>query len=482
MWSLPASAKTAIVLHKWFENEQTYMKQQQSNSRANFTRNLPCEYIVDAVLDAVSRNTNCAQLEFINGSFVPTQLEKEIVLDHDISCMIKEVTRTHGGHDIVDHMTIEVSSQTKNSSDLTAWLSNLHDKYKERLENELGAGLLFFNQTNTGSKYGYQDPRGPPTSLDEKRLKQMALANADKQLTFTKSTFFSNKSFSNLYGINMRRIEARVDHFLNNKKWYDDRGIPYQLTIMLSGQPGRGKSSVVRAIANRAQRHIVNVAFHSIQTATQLKNLTYSPYIDVFADDEQRQIRKYRVPLDKRITVYDEVDATGTLLFDRGGKDVKASDAEFDELTLGDVLQAFEGSVEVPGSIRIVNTNYPELLDKAFTRPGRIDLNITFQDDNDAEIATIMFERFFDRKLSEDWACKLEGLKMSPVEINEVFFRFFGETNDDIIISELLKSNERIKRQPTRLATDAEIPKPEVGTAVKLNYTTNGSRMNYLLC
>lgn|SRR5215217_471928 len=443
MWS----AKTSIIFHKWFENEETYLRRQQSDGRASYTKTPLCEYIIDALLDVVSKNTQCSMLEFINGIFVPIQTEKEITLDDDITCVIKDVMRTTGTHDVVQYLAVEVSSHGKTSAQLSTWLTDLHMKHKERLENELGSNLLFFNQTNTPGKYGFTDPRGPPTSLDNKRLKQMALANAEKQLSFAKSEFFSNKSFSNLFGINMRRIEARLDHFLNNRKWYDDRGIPYQLTIMLSGPPGRGKSSVVRAIANKAQRHIVSVAFHSIQTATQLKNLTYSPYIDVFSDDEQRQLRKYRVPLDKRITVFDEVDATGTLLRDRSELScVPPTDTQLDELTLGDVLQAFEGSVEVPGCIRIVNTNYPELLDKAFTRPGRIDLNIKFDDDDDAEIAISMFEGFFDRRLSEEHSFKItsSGLKLSPVEIHEVFFKCFDEPDDRIIVSQLLEASKRI--------------------------------------
>lgn len=441
---------TTIVLHKWLEQEDMFVKQQNSNHCAGYVKPRSSVYIVDAVLDLASRNTQCLELEFINGNFIPVEIGREIALDanDDIACRIKAIDRHKESGD-VKHLLIEVFSGKKDTLALTNSLKNLHDKFIERQENELGNNLLYFNQANTVGRFGYSDPRGAPGSLDTSTLKRMALANADKFLTFTKSAFYSNKTFANLYGINMRRIETRLDHFLNNKKWYDDRGIPYQLTIMLSGPPGRGKSSVVRAIANRAHRHIINIAFHSIQTATQLKTLTYSPVVDVFMDDEHREVRKYRIPLDKRITVFDEVDATGPLLRQRSGERPPI-DVEYDELTLGDVLQAFEGSVEVPGCIRIVNTNYPELLDKAFTRPGRIDLNIEFKDDDDVEIATIMFQRFFDRPLSSERIAKLydSHFKMAPVEIHEVFFRFFGETSDDVIMKELLVSNERINAHP----------------------------------
>ena len=438
MWK---SGKSSIILHKWFENEEAHAKQQKSNYNANYTKPPAVVYILDAVLDAVSRNTGVSQLEFVNGQFIATQTDKEILLDHDITCTITEVSRNC---DLVHHLAIEISSAVKPAVELSRWLVDLHTSYVGRRENELGDGLWFFTQAPSRANIGYYDPRGPPSSLSANVVKQMSLANADKHLTFTKGAFFSNKSFENLYGINMRRIEARLDHFINNKKWYDDRGIPYQLTIMLSGPPGRGKSSVVRAIANRTGRHIVNVAFHSIQTATQLKNLTYSPYIDVFTDEEQSSLRKYRLPLDKRITVFDEVDANSDILHERNGN-YAATDTAFDELTLGDILQAFEGSVEVPGSIRIVNTNYPEKLDKAFIRPGRIDLNIEFKDDDDNEIARLMYERFFDREIPAQWKKELAAnrLNMSPVEISEVYFKHFGEKQDAVIIQALLTANEQ---------------------------------------
>ena len=67
---------------------------------------------------------------------------------------------------------------------------------------------------------------------------------------FIKSPFYSNKSFANIFGSEVREVEERVNFFLNNREWYDSRGIPYQLGLLLSGVPGSGKTSIIRAIAN----------------------------------------------------------------------------------------------------------------------------------------------------------------------------------------------------------------------------------------
>jgi len=41
------------------------------------------------------------------------------------------------------------------------------------------------------------------------------------------------------------QIMGKIDFFLNNKDWYDRKGIPYNLGIMLYGEPGCGKSMCI---------------------------------------------------------------------------------------------------------------------------------------------------------------------------------------------------------------------------------------------
>ena len=50
-----------------------------------------------------------------------------------------------------------------------------------------------------------------------------------------------------------------------------------------------------------------------------------------------------------------------------------------DKLTLGFLLNLLDGVLETPGRIIIMTTNYPERLDKALVRPGRVDMNICFK-------------------------------------------------------------------------------------------------------
>jgi len=480
-------SKSTVTVSKLFENEEGFLRNKQNNAymQANVKRGLAI-YVVDALIQKCLLNDDFEQLTLLNNTFVPVKLHKRVKLSNDVYC---EVQNLELCSDNSTKVTFQISSDKLSCAELAVWLEKLHERYIDSLENELGKGLFYFNQiTRTNSRYhGAHGMLSDPLSGAE--IKRSMLQNAYKHLSFSKNVFFSNKSFSNLYGKNMRKIEARLNHFLDHPEWYHQRGIPHQLTILLSGPPGTGKSSVVRAIANRAQRHIVNVAFHSIQTATQLKNLTFNQYIEIFTDDDnQKDVTKFKIPLDKRITVYDEVDASSPLVRDRkNSSHISTNHPEHDELTLADVLQAFEGSVEVPGCIRVVNTNYPELLDKAFRRPGRIDLNIVFDNSDSNEIAGIMFEKFFERHMSEELKARIEHLCMTPVEINDVFFNHFGETDDSVIIDDLLcvnklmksernRENEERANELSRLKEKIESPvEPEPTKITQQNFAPNNS-------
>ena len=56
-----------------------------------------------------------------------------------------------------------------------------------------------------------------------------------------KKDFVTARTFKNIYFEEKKDVEARVNHFINNKKWYDERGIPYTLGFMFQGPPGTGK-------------------------------------------------------------------------------------------------------------------------------------------------------------------------------------------------------------------------------------------------
>jgi tRNA uridine 5-carbamoylmethylation protein Kti12 len=53
------------------------------------------------------------------------------------------------------------------------------------------------------------------------------------------------------------------EFFINNKAWYDEKGIPYTLGLLHSGNPGTGKTSTLKCLANETKRHIFNINFNN---------------------------------------------------------------------------------------------------------------------------------------------------------------------------------------------------------------------------
>jgi len=236
--------------------------------------------------------------------------------------------------------------------------------------------------------------------------------------------FNTNKSLKNVFGNHLKLIKERMDLFSNNPDWYKQKGIPYTLGILLHGPPGTGKTSIIKAIAKDTNRHIFNIKLYDDTTKTQLQNLFFNENVKVIKDGKTEI---YNIPLNERIYVMEDVDCDNELLLDRKYKTIKKNtkqpdNTEFqnsfefryddfipgqtqyssfstnqqqqqnntnkkhkypeieedtsEQLTLSFILNLLDGILETPGRILIMTSNYPEKLDKALIRPGRIDINL----------------------------------------------------------------------------------------------------------
>ena len=90
-----------------------------------------------------------------------------------------------------------------------------------------------------------------------------------------------------------------------------------------------------------------------------------------------------------------------------------------EKLTLSFLLNLLDGVVETPGRIIIMTSNYPERLDKALIRPGRIDLILRFGYCT-LEVINEMFQSFYDDDNTE-----FEGIvkhKVTPAKLNQIMF------------------------------------------------------------
>merc|ERR1712013_379 len=98
----------------------------------------------------------------------------------------------------------------------------------------------------------------------------------DATAHYSEFKFESGKSFSNVFYPEKEEIVKRLDFFTNNKAWYKKRGIPYTMGFMFYGEPGCGKTSTIKAIANHTQRNIVSIPLNKIKSAKELLNVFYN--------------------------------------------------------------------------------------------------------------------------------------------------------------------------------------------------------------
>merc|ERR1712130_615165 len=98
-----------------------------------------------------------------------------------------------------------------------------------------------------------------------------------------------------------------------------------------------------------------------------------------------------------------------------------AWDKKANKLTLATLLEVLDGVMEMEGRMLIITTNYPERLDKALIRPGRIDLKVKFGLCT-AENIVQMYQHYFETELPTSFdRSRLQDDVYSPAEVTQVF-------------------------------------------------------------
>jgi chaperone BCS1 len=263
----------------------------------------------------------------------------------------------------------------------------------------------------------------------------------EEKLTYSEYIFDCNTTFDTIFFDKKDEVKKELDFFINNREFYEEKGLPYRYGMLLHGMPGCGKTSLIKAIAKYTGRHIVNINVNLIKDKKMLEDIFYNT-----------KINKYSMTNDKKLYVIEEFDVNAIdLIKDRNidydlnkktkdgyikninnsAEDISEEDTEkmleafkvTDDkvemslehfrkiqtvsmappkkgMTLGDLLQVLDGLIECSGRMLIVTTNDFLKIDKALLRAGRIDKMIEFNRLNSVQLMKLY--RFFIKEPSEN--------------------------------------------------------------------------------
>lgn len=371
---------------------------------------------VDAVIDYLSSIDSAKHVRIENRCSVSNKDEIEIT-----PLLKARVSLSQIGEE-AQSVEILLFSTVLKVSEIRQWIDEIHNQYCYERSNKLGNKCYYFNeipvepvrQFNLGEN-GKQDPNNFTYRLD----------SAPKALMFTMNEFHTSKSFGNVYGDHVEELKERLNLFIKHPEWYIERGIPHSLGIMLHGIPGAGKTSTIKAIAKDTNRHIFNLSLRPYTTQRQLTNLFLNESVTIMGSDGNKQTLK--IPLNRRVYVIEDIDCLTNVVLDRSLQNrSKEDDMASEAVNLSFLLNLLDGVLETPGRILVITSNYPEKLDRALVRPGRIDVKIKFSNASRAFIHE-MIEKFYTLKVDiAEVPQNLEGI-FTPAEVMESCCYYFKD-------------------------------------------------------
>lgn len=161
---------------------------------------------------------------------------------------------------------------------------------------------------------------------------------------FNKLKFESQKSLDGWFSPHKNKIKKIIADFINKKGIYALSSIPYKLGIMMHGDPGCGKTSFIKALANETNRCIIQIFLDKFKNVQSFKELFQSDYI--YVKDRNCYGTWMYIPMNKRIIVFEEIDTAGTIVMDRMKlKEMirnRDSHSSFDRQIFGNIFSKYE--------------------------------------------------------------------------------------------------------------------------------------------
>jgi len=220
------------------------------------------------------------------------------------------------------------------------------------------------------------------------------------------------------------KIISDIETFKKSEDEYNKFGIPYKRTYLLTGSPGMGKTSLVKAICAKYD--------YSLSMLSISKNFDNSSLMHCLKDLSENTI-----------LLLEDIDS----LFEK-----RSVSNENPLLTFSNLINILDGVLYKHGVIIFMTTNHPEKLDHALLRIGRVDLILEINYPNKEMVKKV----FVDLLKSEDLGKFYEYIKNKKIPmcaiVNFLFrYRMDWESN----IDELINTDNFIKKTLKQERSDA---------------------------
>jgi hypothetical protein len=281
------------------------------------------------------------------------------------------------------------------------------------------------------------------------------------ELHFDKYLLEHNKNLKkNIFFEDKNKLINYIDPFVYDpdqlinlgEEKYKRSGFTFKAGLLFYGSPGCGKTSTIKAILKYTNRHGIIINLSRVKTCEELENifrkrrfdkkdvsgkqLCYiledcdafeNNIISTRKDKDKDKKDKYKEKVkDIQKDGEEKNDVLNMARLIEATCSSVSSRKDDDELNLSCFLNILDGIIELHGIMIILTTNYPEKIDDALIRPGRIDFKYEFKKTT-KKIIEEMLQFKFDLSDSEmEKYMRILNVKdgiLSPAEVQSICFK-----------------------------------------------------------
>lgn len=214
-----------------------------------------------------------------------------------------------------------------------------------------------------------------------------------------------------------------INNFLNSENEYNKFGIPYKRTYLLTGIPGSGKTSLIKALCNYFG--------YSLSILSISKKFDNSSLMSAIKDIEE-----------KTILLLEDIDS----LFDK-----RDATSDNPSITFSNLINVLDGVLYKHATIIFLTTNHPEKLDHALLRIGRIDMILEFNypSKNILEklFTDILNENYEKNEIKKEFIKFYNFISSKKITMSAIMnFLFRYKKNWESNIDELIDTNNFIQK------------------------------------